>query len=94
MSNNLSKIIKIDSPVLRDEQGVVLATFESASIASFKSGKKDLDTQPQFLPDNFPVSVYSFPGAPALYLESGEHKYPVVVVGGLLALADSITIEG
>jgi hypothetical protein len=87
MTDSFGDTIELRNPVLRDEQGAELAEFTSASILSWKSGRKELQTEPPFLPDAFDFHRYGSPGAPPLYLESERHRYRVVVSGANLLLA-------
>lgn len=81
----------MQKPVLIDENGGPVGALNSASILLWHSGKNELQTEPNVLPDDFPLDKYSGPGAPPLYLSDGEHKYAVVVVGGRLELAQNFT---
>jgi hypothetical protein len=76
------------SPELRDENGNLLFTFESAEVVTISNGSPYLSTVPQYLPDGFDYKDYQRRDAPLLFLICGDRKVSVRFSGGLLAPRD------
>ena len=88
-SQCLEKTTTLKRPVLRDGNEKELHTFQAATVLHFHSEDDELQTEPKSLPSEFPFSTYTGRHSPPLYLGDDDHNFPVMLVGGLLAIASS-----
>ena len=87
LNDVFSQTIEMQNPILRDEEGNLLARFDTASILLWQSGNKELSTAPKALQDDFPFHLYIGRQAAPLYLCDGKEEHRVILIGGVLRLA-------